>query len=88
MSWSQSVWVENGVTTKEEPLEKVCQSSIALDALLPRKFNMTGCIKTCGKYGGTPTPINSKEMQYGMYQDEYFNEVAKESLNGNLCELS
>ena len=80
--------MENGVTAKEEPLEKVCQRSDTLDALLPRKFNMTGCIKTCGKYSGTPTPIDSKEMQYRMYQDEYFNEIAEESLNGNLCELT
>ena len=88
VSWSQSVWVENGVTAKEEPLEKVCQKSDTLDAILPRKFNMTGCTITCGNYGGTPTPIDSKEMQYMMYQDEYFNEISYDSVNGNLCKLS
>ena len=30
-------------------MENICQKSETLDALLPRKFNMTGCINTCGK---------------------------------------
>ena len=49
---------------------------------------MTGCINTCGKYGGgTVTPIESREMQYAVYQDRHFKEVAYEDSNGNKCEF-
>ena len=40
------------------------------------------------KYGGTVTPIDSKEMQYAMYQDQHFKEVAVEDANGNRCECA
>ena len=88
VNWSQSVWEEQGVNSTEEPTENICQRSDTLEALLPRKFNMSGCINTCGKYGGTVTPIDSKEMQYAMYQDQHFKEVAVEDANGNKCEFS
>ena len=34
------------------------------------------------------TPIDSKEMQYAMYQDQHFEEVAVEDANGNRCECA
>ena len=33
------------------------------------------------------TPIDSKEMQYAMYQDQHFKEVAVEDANGNRCKI-
>ena len=49
VNWSLSAWEEQGVDSREESMENICQKSETLDALLPRKFNMTGCINTCGK---------------------------------------
>ena len=88
VDWSLSSWEEQGINSKEEEsMKDICEKKDTLDALLPRKFNMTGCINTCGKYGGTVTPIDSKEMQSAMYQDRHFREIAVEDVRGNKCEM-
>ena len=59
VNWSQSIWDETGVNSKDEPMESICQRSATLDALLPRqggqmaKFDPHFCLDYVGaEFGG------------------------------------